>query len=393
MPDPKQKLVKVDNDVISFPSTMGDKDISAAIKKHRSNNTMSSSYSVGEKGSYFPPELSRIEHAIGPEYRRGNPLPDGGIASVAEHEPRIIEINDTRKFAQGKEQTKAHELLHLTQNQLAGGAQRLIPPDNPKAPYDISKIDQLRKQGKTLFTIPREMSATVIQTYVADPTQRKRLQPWVDDLVKTPLSIMQPTEPNDKTINRNVRPPIPPQEAYSPIKNLVEEAKKRDPRKKINTLPEQPKDALNHYANPEDQPPKVSFSFNKSWSKPGPYATKLTPQEEVEFRKWAASNPNSVRGEVGPAPNYDSLPMADYDVRGHFHAAKTGDPSATLVPNKWDGKIHGNNKFKTPYNGGFSNESMYATPKAPRWVGNKLMTHDGKLVTDETPRKTSGQNE
>jgi hypothetical protein len=175
------------------------------------------------------------------------------------------------------------------------------------------------------------------------------------------------------------------------LKDLLDEAKKRDPRKKINTLPEQPKDALNHYANPEDQPPKVSFSFNKSWSKPGPYATKLTPQEEVEFRKWAASNPNSVRGEVGPAPNYDSLPMADYDVRGHFHAAKTGDPAATLVPNKWDGKIHGNDKFKTPYNGGFSNESMYATPKAPRWVGNKLMTHDGKLVTDETPRKTSGQ--
>jgi hypothetical protein len=83
--------------------------------------------------------------------------------------------------------------------------------------------------------------------------------------------------------------------------------------------------------------------------------------------------------------------MADYDVRAHFHAAKTGDPAATLVPNKWDGKIHGNDKFKTPYNGGFSNESMYALPNAPRWVGDRLMTFDGKLVTDETPRKPGGQ--
>jgi hypothetical protein len=80
--------------------------------------------------------------------------------------------------------------------------------------------------------------------------------------------------------------------------------------------------------------------------------------------------------------------MADYDVRAHFQAAKRGDPAATLVPNKWDGKIHGNDKFKTPYNGGFSNESMYALPNAPRWVGDRLMTFDGKLVTDETPRKT-----
>jgi hypothetical protein len=156
---------------------------------------------------------------------------------------------------------------------------------------------------------------------------------------------------------------------------------------KFQALPQQPKEALNKYANPEAQPPKISFAFNKAWSKPGPYATKLIPQEEQEFRKWAAANPNSIRGEVGPAPNFDPSPMADYDVRGHFHAAKTGDPAATLTPNKWDGKIHGNDKFKTPYNGGFSNESMYALPNAPRWIKDRLMTADGRLVTDETPRK------
>jgi hypothetical protein len=178
------------------------------------------------------------------------------------------------------------------------------------------------------------------------------------------------------------------------IKQAIPLAKVKEMAQKLQLnpkLPPQPKEALNQYPNPEDRPPKESFTFNKGWSKPGPYATKLVPAEEQEFRKWAAANPNSVRGEVGPAPNFEPLPMADYDVRGHFHAAKTGDPAATLVPNKWDGKIHGNDKFKTPFNGGFSNESMYALPNAPRWVGDRLMTHDGKLVTDETPRKPGGQ--
>ncbi len=151
-------------------------------------------------------------------------------------------------------------------------------------------------------------------------------------------------------------------------------------------LPPQPKNALNQYANPEDQPAKVSFAFNKGWAKSGPYTSTLSPQEETEFRQWAAANPKSVAGEVGPAPDFAPLPQADYDVRGHFHAAKVGDPAGNLTPNPWDGKIHGNDKFKTPYNGGFSNESMYATPDAPRWVGDKLTTKGGKLVTDETPR-------
>jgi hypothetical protein len=190
------------------------------------------------------------------------------------------------------------------------------------------------------------------------------------------------------------KPPVQPPQKPLPLAEIKAQAAKLNPKvlapQKSQPLPAQPKEALNKYPNPEDRPPKESFEFNKAWSKPGPYAAKLAPQEEIEFRKWAAANPQSIRGEVGPAPNYDPLPMADYDVRAHFQAAKRGDPAATLVPNKWDGKIHGNDKFKTPYNGGFSNESMYALPNAPRWVGDKLMTADGKLVTDETPRKPGG---
>lgn len=138
---------------------------------------------------------------------------------------------------------------------------------------------------------------------------------------------------------------------------------------------------INPYKNPEDQPPEASFAFNQSWAKPGPYITKLTPQQEAAFQVWADANPTLVAGELGPD--------ADYDVRGHWLAAQQGDPLAKLTPNPFDGKLHSSDKWKTPYSGSFSNESIYAAPHAPRWVGGKLMTSDGKLVADETPTAPS----
>lgn len=142
--------------------------------------------------------------------------------------------------------------------------------------------------------------------------------------------------------------------------------------------------ALNPYPNPEDQPADEALAFNKGWAKRGPYLTRLSNADEVAFQGWAKANPQAVAGEL-------NNPKADYDVRGHWLAAKNGDPDATLVLNKWDGKMHGNDKFKTPYNGGFSNESMYALPNAPKWKGDKLYTSDGRLVTDETPGQTPGR--
>ena len=345
-------------------------------------------YSIHEsEASFLPPELQRIQQAIKPELVLGKPYGDA-IATVAEHEPHKIEINDPERFRKGSAQTIGHELTHLLMANLSGKVISQIPPDSKTKPYDISGIEQLRAQGKKLWQLPQEQAATIVQTYVADPSQRARLGPWIQDLNNAPLSVEQPTSPSDKGIISKIRPPVPPIEGYMSLAQLKEQAAALQQKLKVTSaLPAQPANALNKYSNPEDRPAKESFTFNKAWSKPGPYATTLAPQEETEFRKWAAVNPNAIRGEIGPAPNYAPLPMADYDVRAHFHAAKTGDPAATLVPNKWDGKIHGNDKFKTPYNGGFSNESMYALPNAPRWGGNKLMTHDGKLVTDETPRK------
>jgi hypothetical protein len=140
----------------------------------------------------------------------------------------------------------------------------------------------------------------------------------------------------------------------------------------------------NRYANPEDQPPEVSFSFNKQFAKPGPYVTKLSPQQEQQFQAWAQQHPDLVKGEL-------DTPMPDYDVRGRWLADQRGDPAAKLVKSAFDGKLHANDKWKTPYDATFSNESIYAKPNAPRWRGDKLVAANGTLLVDETPKSTKEQ--
>lgn len=123
----------------------------------------------------------------------------------------------------------------------------------------------------------------------------------------------------------------------------------------------------------------ASFARNKAWSKPGPYITKLSPQQEVEFNQWAKKNPDMVQGELSDT--------SDYDVRGRWLAEKNGDPAAKLVRSKFDGKLHANDKWKTPYHRTFSAQSVYANPNAPQWKGDQLFDKDGTLIADETPGK------
>jgi hypothetical protein len=213
MPDPKQKLVKVKEKVIAFPSTMEDDHIAAAIKTHRE----SIPYPETTEGPevIIPPELTRVQREIGVEYSPARPH-NNAIATVGEHEPHVIEINDPKRFAQGPKQTSSHEITHLLLNNLAGKVNKAIPPDNPKDPYNISNVDEKRKKGLKLWQLPQEQAATIIQTWVADPSQRQRLQPWINDLNSAPLTIMMPTRPEDTILNRTVRPIEPPLEAWEP---------------------------------------------------------------------------------------------------------------------------------------------------------------------------------
>jgi hypothetical protein len=181
----------------------------------------------------LPPAVSRVEHAIGVRYVLGPALPgsyrEPAIASVGEHEPHVVEINDLAKFKQGVQQTRGHEIVHLWRSNLPGPIQAKALPDNPQNPYDISQIDALRAKGYTLATIPEEQAATIVQTYIADPSSRKRLQLWIDDMNKTPLSVMNATSPSNKTLNTTVRAPVPPIEAWTNLVGMKQRAVRQKP--------------------------------------------------------------------------------------------------------------------------------------------------------------------
>jgi hypothetical protein len=184
-------------------------------------------YSIHESdAAYIPPEVQRIQHAVGMQLKAGAPLPDGGISSVGEHETSTIEINDPQKFAQGPLQTVSHETGHLWQNSLPPKLIAQIPPDDPKHPYalDLDKLDAMRKQGMKLNQLPREMSASLIQRWVASPQDRPRLQAWLADLNSTPLSVEMPTPQGTKGIISQIRPPTPPVEAWQNPQDLRKQA-------------------------------------------------------------------------------------------------------------------------------------------------------------------------
>ena len=73
------------------------------------------------------------------------------------------------------------------------------------------------------------MAATIVQRYIADPSSRKRLQVWLDDMTRIPLSVMNATSPDQKGINTTARPPVPPIEAWESLLGLKQEAAKRKP--------------------------------------------------------------------------------------------------------------------------------------------------------------------
>ena len=147
-------------------------------------------------------------------------------------------------------------------------------------------------------------------------------------------------------------------------------------------MPEDVLDKLSSVIGRKVEPvEQTPYLRNRAWAKAGKYITQLSPQEENKFQSWAKSNPQLVQGEL-------NNPNPDYDVRGRWKAERAGDPLAKLVRSPYDGKLHANDKWKTPYHRTFSRESIYATPDAPQWVGNKLIDKSGNVLADETPGNT-----
>jgi hypothetical protein len=168
--------------------------------------------------SSLPAPLRRAIDTIPVQVKQGPPQQGqrgSSIASVGINEPNTIEVNDPKTFKKSPAEVLGHEAVHLWQNNLPPSIQAKMPADAPGAKaYDISDVDKLRKSGKTLSDLPSEKAATIVQTYIARPDLRKKLQPWIDDMNTTPQSITMPTGPNDKGLNMKPRPPVPPAFAY-----------------------------------------------------------------------------------------------------------------------------------------------------------------------------------
>jgi hypothetical protein len=114
-----------------------------------------------------------------------------------------------------------------------------------------------------------------------------------------------------------------------------------------------------------------------AYAKPGPYITRLSPQEEAQFKTWVAQN---------KIPWQDS-PTSDYDMRGYWKALVSGNPRARTEINPVDQKPHYPDTWKTPYHKTFSRESEYALPTAGHWEGQTFVPPN-KTTMPQTVQNT-----
>lgn len=145
-----------------------------------------------------------------------NPQGLSGIASVDPGSPNTVQVNDPKQFVSGGAQTLGHESTHLWQNNLPPSIQKQIPKDvSYPTEQTPAQVQALRKQGKNLVTVGREMGPTIIQSYMAQggknaPAQvQQAFAPWLNDMKTMPLSSIIPTDPNAKGLNVTPRPPLP----------------------------------------------------------------------------------------------------------------------------------------------------------------------------------------
>ena len=107
---------------------------------------------------------------------------------------------------------------------------------------------------------------------------------------------------------------------------------------------------------------------------PSTYATQHTPAEEALYQAWVAKHNVPTGGD-------------DYDMRGYYRAMLAGDPRAKSNVDPNDQRMHYPDYWKTPAHETFSNESQWATPNAPQWVGDQLTSQGGQVLFDDARQR------
>lgn len=119
------------------------------------------------------------------------------------------------------------------------------------------------------------------------------------------------------------------------------------------------------FTNEDD--PDGAYAFFSPYAVAGPYQTRLNGQEEKAFRIWLTRN-NISLNDFDP-----NNPRANYDMRGLWKDSG-GQPHA--------GQFF-TDRYKTPYDNTFSNESKYATPNNPFYWSDPatlIDKRDGSVV-------------
>jgi N12 class adenine-specific DNA methylase len=109
-------------------------------------------------------------------------------------------------------------------------------------------------------------------------------------------------------------------------------------------------------------------------ARPGPHVTLLPQNEELEFRKWVATN----------RVPFDPGPQSDYDMRGYWKALRARDQRVA-----GSDPLNPPAKFQTPYHPEFSNKSIFAGADAPKWMQDKLVDSFGRFIKDKAAEKAA----
>lgn len=104
-----------------------------------------------------------------------------------------------------------------------------------------------------------------------------------------------------------------------------------------------------------------------------PYQSNLSPADQFGFANWVSDNQVPV----------DLSAHSDYDMPGFYKGLIQGDQQPQVSP--VDNRMHYSDEYKTPMHRSFSQESKYAKPNAPKWVGNKLVDENGNVVHVDLP--------
>jgi N12 class adenine-specific DNA methylase len=109
-------------------------------------------------------------------------------------------------------------------------------------------------------------------------------------------------------------------------------------------------------------------------ARPGPHVTLLPQNEELEFRKWVATN----------RVPFDPGPQSDYDMRGYWKALRARDQRVA-----GSDPLNPPAEFQTPYHPEFSNKSIFAGADAPKWMQDKLVDSFGRVIKDKAAEKAA----